>query len=271
MVLGSAGQVGSALCEHLKSRGYGVSGFDIQDSIDQDLRTWPNALLRHLVQDADFIFFLAFDVGGSHYLEKYQDSFDFANNNLRIMSNTFSLLQEMQKPFVFASSQMANMSYSTYGLLKTIGEKITASLQGRTVHFWNVYGFESEETKFHVISDFILQASSNGIINMRTTGEESRDFLHVKDCSDALEIVMNSYFDFPESMPLHICRNEFTSILEIAEIIAGKFNAKVNPGTKMDLVQKDAKNNPNLEFRKYWDPKIDLVAGIEEVISHWDI
>jgi hypothetical protein len=72
---------------------------------------------------ADFVFFLAFDVGGSRYLKKYQHTFDFINNNTRLMANTiWTYLNKYKKRFVFASSQMSNMSYSPYGVLKRVGE-----------------------------------------------------------------------------------------------------------------------------------------------------
>jgi hypothetical protein len=38
------------------------------------------------------------------------------------MANTFNLLKKYKKRFVFASSQMSNMSYSPYGVMKRVGE-----------------------------------------------------------------------------------------------------------------------------------------------------
>ena len=52
-------------------------------------------MLNLQIKNADFIFFLAFDVGGSRYLKKYQHTFEFVNNNTRIMANTFRLLEEV--------------------------------------------------------------------------------------------------------------------------------------------------------------------------------
>jgi len=34
------------------------------------------------------------------------------------MENTFSLIKKYNKKFIFASSQMSNMGYSNYGVLK---------------------------------------------------------------------------------------------------------------------------------------------------------
>jgi nucleoside-diphosphate-sugar epimerase len=269
LILGSAGQIGSALSSFLINEGYEVTGYDLVNSLDQDLRQYPNDHLKKLIAENDFIFFLAFDVGGSHYLEKYQDTFEFGFNNLSIMKNTFEVLYEFKKPFVFASSQMARMNYSTYGVLKQLGEKMTEAVGGRSVHFWNVYGYETDARKFHVVSDFISQALISKEIRMRTTGEESRDFLHVEDCSRALQIVMEEFYRLPKNMPIHICSGDFIKIKEIAEIISHSLDAKVIPGEKLDTVQKDAKNSPNLEFRKYWQPKISVNDGIYKVVSEW--
>jgi hypothetical protein len=108
--------------------------------------------LEEKIIEADFVHFLAFDIGGSMYMAKYQNTFDFISNNIKIMNNTFDLLKKYNKPFIFASSQMSNMSYSTYGTLKAIGEKYTEALGGIIVKFWNVYGYETDMEKSHVIN-----------------------------------------------------------------------------------------------------------------------
>jgi nucleoside-diphosphate-sugar epimerase len=77
LVLGSAGQIGSALERYLTKSGYEVSKYDIASDPSQDLRQWPNDYLDELISKSQYVFFLAFDVGGSHYLEKYQDTFEF--------------------------------------------------------------------------------------------------------------------------------------------------------------------------------------------------
>jgi hypothetical protein len=42
---------------------------------------------------------------------------------------------------------MAEMSYSSYGMLKALGEKITRDLGGLVVKFWNVYGLRTDPKK----------------------------------------------------------------------------------------------------------------------------
>ena len=85
--------------------------FDIVNKKNQDLRKFENSLLISKIKKSDFIYFLAFDVGGSRYLKKYQNTFEFLSNNIRLMENTFTLIKKYKKPFLFASSQMSNMTY----------------------------------------------------------------------------------------------------------------------------------------------------------------
>jgi nucleoside-diphosphate-sugar epimerase len=79
------------------------------------------------------------------------------------MRNVFDVLERYKKPFVFASSQMSNMSYSPYGLAKAVGESYTKTLGGLVVKFWNVYGVEHDLDKSHVITDFIIKAKKTKV------------------------------------------------------------------------------------------------------------
>ena len=65
LVLGSSGQVGAYLTDYLRNKGYDVREFDIVNGEWQDMTTIPNPELQRNIMCADFIFFLAFDVGGS--------------------------------------------------------------------------------------------------------------------------------------------------------------------------------------------------------------
>ena len=268
LVLGSAGQLGLALCQYLTEQGHKVSTYDIADNIDQDLRIPNHPVLEQLVSNTDFVFFLAWDVGGSTYLAKYQDTFDFIQNNLKIITNTFEILKNQNKPFIFASSQMANMSYSSYGLTKSVGEKITSVLGGLTVKFWNVYGVEHDPEKTHVVTDFINKAKHTGVINMLTDGTEARQMLHATDCSECLYILSNKYAELPRDQEYHITSFEWTNMLDIANMIAGHFPGTiVQPAQTKDMIQKDKRNEADNSILNYWQPKISLSEGIKNIIS----
>ena len=271
-VLGSSGQIGAYLSEYLSIKGHIVREFDIVNGIHQDMTHIPNTYLRNAIMESDFVFFLAFDVGGSRYLKKYQHTFDFVNNNTRLMANAFGLLEQYDKPFIFASSQMSNMSYSPYGTLKRVGELYTESLGGLIVKFWNVYGIEKDHKKAHVITDFIRKGFEDGDFEMLTDGEEVRQFLYAEDCCEGLEAVMKNYDKFYANDPLHITNFDYTSIREVAIIIENEFKLigkpiNIMPGEASDSVQLDKRNEADPFIKKYWTPKTDLVTGISKVFE----
>ena len=272
-VLGSSGQIGSYLTEYLKSKNYFVREFDIVNSQDQDMTHIPNVYLRNAIMDSDFVFFLAFDVGGSHYLKKYQNTFKFINNNTRMMAYVFGYLEQYQVPFIFASSQMSNMSYSPYGVMKRVGELYTKSLNGLIVKFWNVYGIEKDMEKAHVITDFIHKGFKTGVIDMMTDGTEMRDFLYAEDCCEGLEAIMNNYQDLSSDDELHITTGIYTSILEIADEIKKLFSnigkdVIIKPAQSKDEVQRDARNiaDPFINER-FWQAKTSVQDGLKKVFE----
>ena len=273
LVLGSEGQIGSYLTEYLRNKGHDVTEFDVVNGEDQDLTLIPNSKLQHDILISDFVFFLAFDVGGSRYLKKYQHTFDFINNNTRLMANVFQWLKEYRKPFVFASSQMSNMSYSPYGVLKRVGELYTQTLNGLTVKFWNVYGVENDKEKSHVITDFIRKGFEEGEFEMMTDGTEERQFLYAEDCCEALETIMECYSDFKPTDPLHVTSFRNDSIKDVASMIQGQFNkigkydVRIKPGIAKDNIQLDKRNEADNYIHGWWLPKTNLETGIAKVFT----
>lgn len=267
LILGSEGQVGEGLAEYINKIGHEVIPFDIIRSADEDLRIYNNPLLDEAIKAADFVFFLAFDVGGARYLKKYQETYDFVTNNQKLMVNTFEILKKYNKPFIFASSQMSSMSFSSYGILKHLGEKITETLNGRVVKFWNVYGFERDLEKSHVITDLILKAHKNKKVDLMTSGEEERQFLHVEDCSRCLVTIAEKFDEIGVDQPLHISCFEWTKVIDIANHIAKAFgDVPVIPTEVTDDVQHAVKNEPSPYILRHWKPEIKIKEGIDDII-----
>ena len=271
-ILGSSGQIGAYLTEYLRNKGHDVTEFDKSNASWQDMTMIPNSSLRSAISQSDFVFFLAFDVGGSRYLKKYQHTFKFIDNNARMLAGAFEYLNEYKTPFIFASSQMSSMSYSPYGVMKRVGELYTKSLDGLIVKFWNVYGIEKDMEKAHVITDFIHKGFESGVINMMTDGTEAREFLYAEDCCEALEKIMEEYSNLSSDDELHITTGVYTSILEIAQEIRKLFNdigkeIEVIPSEKKDEVQKDARNEPDPFIKKFWQPKTTVKDGLKKVFE----
>ena len=276
LILGSEGQIGGHLQDYLKfKKKYNVIKFDLILGKKFDLRNFNNHLLEKKIKKSDFVFFLAFDVGGSRYLKKYQKTYNFLINNLLILSNVFRLLKKHKKKFVFASSQMSNMDFSPYGTLKRLGEDVTKSLNSVYVKFWNVYGIEKDLAKSHVVTDFVLKALKKKQIKMLTSGSESREFLYADDCSEALSIIMEKFnFFVKKNRELHLTTGKRIKIMNIAKIIqkillVRNIKIKIMPAKKKDDLQNNMNNVPNRFFLKFWKPRYKIEQGIKQVIDYY--
>lgn len=266
LILGSEGQIGKSVCNFLKTKQIDFIEWDIEKDKNHDLRINKNELLNILNQ-CDFVYYFASDVGGAKYLEKNQNNFEFIKNNIDIMSLTFSSLKESNKPFIFTSSQMAELHHSTYGLLKMIGEKMCEDIGGLVVRLWNVYGHEKNEEKSHVITDFIKMAKFKNTIEMRTDGEESRQFLFAEDCAECLLNLTNQYDKLDKKQNYHITSFEWTTVKNVASIISDITNCSVIIGDKKDKTQMNAMNPPDNYILNFWKPKTSLKQGILKIYN----
>jgi nucleoside-diphosphate-sugar epimerase len=183
------------------------------------------------------------------------------------MGSVFGLLKKYKKPFIFTSSQMAGMAHSPYGNSKVIGERYTKSLNGISVRLWNVYGYEKVDKRSHVITDFIEMALSENIIKMRTDGHETRQFLYVEDCCEALFSLSELYNNIPRYEELHISNYIWTPVEDVAKIVSTICSCKYIKNSSKDDVQRSIQEEPNKNMLKYWSPKTSISEGISCIIK----
>lgn len=266
LILGSEGQIGKPTTKYLRYKGHEVVEWDIKLKKNHDLRTMTDDLIDTM-NSCDFVYYFASDVGGAKYLEKHQDTFEFIKNNMDIMSNTFNCLKITKKPFIFTSSQMSELSHSTYGLLKKIGETITKDLGGIYVRLWNVYGPEEDEEKSHVITDFCRMAKNDGVIKMRTDGTESRQLLYAEDCADCLLTLTELYDTLNHDKNYHITNFNWNTIMDVANCIKSISNCEIISSSRKDETQKNAMNEPDPYILNFWQPKTNLKEGILKIYN----
>lgn len=258
LVLGSEGVIGKSLCGYLEHRGHIVFPWDIKLDILHDLSNPLNIPgLKNCVDEVDFVFFLAYDVGGAKYI--WNTDTDFINRNVAIMMNTFSVLKN--KPFIFASSTMYNM-HNAYGTLKYLGEHYTSKLGGLSVRFWNVYGLEAVSDKSHVLTDIIDNYRHHGYVQLLSSGEEERQFLHTFDCAKGLEVIMNNYETIKKTeSSVDLSSFEWTKIKDLAHLVCD--NVRTTP---TELRTHDRKNDPRPFILQYWQPTITLREGVASLL-----
>ena len=256
LVLGACGVIGSALVSQLTLSGHDVVEWDLRISSEHDLScesTLP--LLRARIEECDFVFFLAYDVGGSKFLSR--PTLEFMNKNSRIMMNTFTFLA--RKRFIFASSTMSNMDIA-YGALKMVGEHYTHITGGVVARFWNVYGFQKFGEKSYALTDFIHSFITTGKIRLLSNGREKRQFLHSRDCAKCLEVMMLHYDDMKPIVD--VTSFKWTTIFAAAKLIC----SNVTRGEKLGDSH-SFNNEPDGFILKFWKPTIALKEGIEEVLN----
>lgn len=265
LVLGSSGFIGKSLCKYLKSLKHEVVEYDIKNSDEEDLRKFDNLKLVNLVASCDFVFFLAFDVGGSKYLADCDKDFSFLINNTRIISNTFEVLNNSGKKFLFVSTYLAKNLDHSYGLLKKIGEHFTCSIGGLIVRLYNIYGNEEVSERSHVIPDLIYQAKTQNCISLKTNGNEVRQFLYIEDCCKGLYVISENYNELlKQNLIIDLTSFEWISVKTVAEIVSENFNSKLKFSTcNADY---NSKCFPNEVILNYWKPTTKLKDGISKMI-----
>ena len=254
IVLGSEGFIGKCLVDSLRSQDKDVVGYDIKNGSDQDCR-----YVDLLLMETDVVYFLAWDVGGAKYLNNPACQLNQRNNNIQLMSNVFDQLRVAKSKFVFTSTQLVGVP-TMYGTLKQLGELDTNLLGGHVVRLCNVYGaYEDCSIRSHVISDFIHQALKDGHIHCSSTGYEMRQFIHVSDICQAIQMALIC----DPKVAYEISSFEYTAIRKLAHCIGAYLNVPVSFGTAVDTTKITVRRN----FLPRWKASIDLEDGLLETIK----
>lgn len=255
MVFGSEGFVGTTFTNFLRDLGEDVIGYDIRCNTKEDLR-----YAKLDFTGIDRAYFLAWDVGGAKYLYESESQFRQLDWNLKLLLNVMPQLQKAKIPFLFVSSQLAEEYDTVYGVTKRLGEVWTHLLKGVRVRLWNVYGpIETPSQRTHVVSDFVHQAVLNGRIEMLSTGEEKRQFIHIDDVCRALHraiaLKLDGVYD--------ITSFEWVSVRDVARIIAEETGAEIIAGKRVGTTP----FTPMKGRVPGWLPQIDLQQGLCGMIA----
>lgn len=258
LVIGSEGFIGKKLCEYLEKKGEQVTRFDIKRGAHEDAR-----FVKLPLESVDYVYILAWDVGGAKYLNKEDTQLTQLDWNLKLLLNVMTQLEKTRRPFLFISSQLAEEHDTVYGSLKRLGEVWTRILGGIFVRQWNVYGpIEEEGLRSHVVSDFIHQALTTKEIRMLTTGEEKRQFIHHDDVCEAWYKALNGNHKGAHD----ITSFEWVKVIDMANIIGRLTGAKVIPGEKIG----GTPITPIVGKIPDWFPKINLEDGLTRMVKEFE-
>jgi UDP-glucose 4-epimerase len=192
------------------------------------------------------------------------DKFIFASSNAPLGDQNPPLAEEkLPKPLSpYGASKLAcegycSAFYNSYGLKTVI------------LRFSNVYGPFSLH-KNSVIAKFIKDGILKRELTIYGDGNQTRDFIHVKDICEAIYLALNctSPFDQIWGTPFHLGTGRETSVLKLAELVKGFVGDKIKisfaPERKGEIKRNYSdisKAEAVLGFR----PSIKLEEGVKGV------
>lgn len=244
----------------------------------------------------DEIYQLAADMGGAGYIFTGENDFNVMTNSAAININLLKVLADAElRPKVFYSSSACiypesiqtdpssvNLTESSaypaepdseYGWEKLFSERLflaaskNLGLSVRVARFHNIFGPNGtwrggREKSPAAICRKVEAATDGGSIEIWGDGEQTRSFLFIEDCLDAVL----AFMEVDYLGPVNIGSEEMVTINKLAEItssIAGKSLKLRHIDGPLGV---RGRSSDNTLFRSLtgWDPAYSLERGIRE-------
>ncbi|MBY6036661.1 NAD-dependent epimerase/dehydratase family protein [Fictibacillus nanhaiensis] len=297
MVTGGAGFIGSHIVEELLNQGHVVSVLDNLTSgkrgkLPGDIPFYHYDLGRDLAEleaifseeKPDVVIHHAAQVSVNHSLDHPIQ--DLETNTL----GTLHLLQCCKtynvKKIIFASSAAVygntekdsvesdgNEPLSFYGLSKLTAEKyikLYGDLYGLNytiLRYANVYGpGQNAEGESGVISLFCEALRSGGKFTVYGDGNQTRDFVYVKDVARANVLALTK----ADKDVLNISSATTTSVLEVLQSLRTLTGETIRPvflGNKKGEIRHSLLKNNRAAEALGWIPHYSLLEGLKETIE----
>lgn len=265
-----------------------------------DLRNFETVKNAMQVSDCfDEVYQLAADMGGAGYIFTGDHDADVMHNSALININVASIAITLsKKPKIFYSSSACiypaynqeepdnpkcseDSAYpaapdSEYGWEKLFSERLYLAynrnygLDVRIARFHNIFGPEGswnngKEKAPAALCRKVAQATNNGTIQIWGDGKQTRSFLYIDDCIQAVESLMASSF----LGPVNIGSEEMISINDFAKTIARIANKNVvieNISGPIGVRGRNSDNN--LFFEKLgWKANQPLEVGLRKTYT----
>lgn len=305
VILGGAGFIGSNLVNRLKSQGWYTVVADLNlpkpDAMpDEFVRgdlTDEKICYKAIKYEADRVYQLAADMGGAGYIFTGEHDAAIMHNSALINLNVAKVCAAMKVKKIFYSSsaciypediQMdpANPGLresdaypanpdSEYGWEKLFSERLwftyarNENLDVRIARFHNIFGplsqYNTERAKAPgAISWKVLD--NKGFVEIWGDGKQTRSFLFIDDCLDAIELLMR-HETFKG--PVNIGSEEMISIgalTEMAMHIAG-VDVPINYIAGPQGVRGRNSQNDLIREMLGWTPNHTLFEGMTKLIT----
>jgi len=244
-----------------------------------------------------FIFQLAADMGGAGFIFTGDNDADIMSNslsiNLNVLNTVLKLKEVNQNPKIFYSSSACiypeelqldandvslkeESAYpanpdSEYGWEKLMSERLYSAYQKdyeldiRIARFHNIYGpygtwDGGREKAPAAMCRKVAEVENGGTIEIWGDGNQTRSFLFIDDCLEAVYRLMESSY----KEPINIGSEEMVSINKLVEIVCEVANKDIRISHIDGPLGVRGRNSNNDKVRKElnWDYQFSLKEGI---------
>lgn len=301
VVTGGAGFIGSHIVEYWTGVGAEVHVIDnLRTGYLSNIKSFPGVIFhqgsitdRELVfrvlKEADYVHHLAAFISVPESVEKPEECFDININgllNVLDASNEFGIKKIVfsssaavygDSPEIPISSRSGTEPKSPYGVTKLEGEEhlksfyLLHNLSTVSLRYFNVFGPRQDPNSHYAaaIPIFIYRALKNEPIIIYGDGNQTRDFIYVKDVVDAniAAVILpgvNGVFNIASGVA--------TSIKEIAEIIIDETGSRSNilfEKERTGDIKKSLASISETEERLKFSPKVELKSGLKKTIEYF--
>lgn len=299
LITGATGFIGSALFNHLTSRGYEVFVIDNLSFGNKDyIAVNDDMFFEEDIRDKETVEKIIGNIqpqwvihlAAIHFIPYCNENpFESANINIIGTKNLLDACRNSKSvekvlfastAAVYAISDNAYTEDSTknpldiYGLSKLTGEFLCNEFCLETgiptiiCRFFNAFG--PNETNPHLIPAIQDQLNSG----MRTIKlgnlEPKRDFIHTADMSNAVDMLMNR---FDKGIDVfNLGRGIEYSVIEIVDAFARQLNQEIKIEVELSRVRKVERMHLLADISKLknftgWEPQISLDEGIKTLIG----
>ncbi len=299
LVTGGSGFIGSHVIQRLSSH-YDMVNFDLKKSQNNQIKQIIGditdfSLVEKAVEKCDAIIHLAAQIS-------VPLSFDDPSENDRInVQGTQNIIEAAQKygikRLIMASSaavygrcndlplkeQSAGECLSPYAKSKWQNESQIllareSGLQAVALRFFNVYGpgQRTDGAYAAVIPKFIQMMSKNEQPIVNGDGMQSRDFIHVSDVVNAIEMLLKTDWQMIEQHAYNLASQSQSTLMDLIEVINNEFRAQ-KPSFEeiIPLYQSERQgdirhSHADISLIKKalgWTPKTIFSHGIKELVD----
>ena len=264
------------------------------DFVIGDLRD-PQICREVIESDVDEVYQLAADMGGAGFIFTGDNDADVMHNSVLINLNMLEACVKAGVPKIFYSSSACiypeynqldpdnpkteeSSAYpaapdSEYGWEKLFSERLyfafnrNYKIDVRVARFHNIFGEEGtwmggREKAPAALSRKVAETQETGEIEIWGDGKQTRSFLYIEDCIDAVRTMMEKDF----MGPVNIGSEEMVTINELAEMImdiAGKKLAIKHIDGPLGVRGRNS-DNDLIRLKLGWQPRFTLKDGLRK-------